>query len=85
MKKLLLSALISLSTAGLTLAETCVGETDDTATIVEIVDFRLAEGTTAEQFLASAQFTMGYLCETDGFVRRGLSRDETGLWMDYVE
>ena len=85
MKTLLLSTLINLSVAGAAFAETCGAVRDDTATTAEIVEFRLVGGATQEQFLASAQATTEYLCETEGFVRRSLSRDETGLWTDYVE
>lgn len=85
MKTLLLSTLISLSVAEAAFAETCGAENGNFATTAEIVEFRLADGTTAEQFLASAQVTADYLCGAEGFVRRSLSQDETGLWTDYVE
>jgi len=85
MKTLLLSALVNLSVVTLAFAETCETEGAGNAMTAEIVEFRLAAGTTEEQFLASARSTMGYLCEADGFVRRSLSQDETGLWTDYVE
>ena len=85
MKTLLLSALVNFSVAGAAFAEACVHNTDAPATTAEIVEFRLVEGTSQDQFLASAQVTVDYLCQVDGFVRRSLSRDDTGLWTDYVE
>ena len=85
MKKLLLSALASLSLAGASYAGGCEREQTGVATTAEIVEFRLAEGVTDEQFLVSAQSSTVYLCSTTAFVRRSLSQDETGLWTDYVE
>ncbi|MEP2781208.1 MAG: hypothetical protein ABJO67_19415 [Pseudoruegeria sp.] len=85
MKILIFSTLINLSLAGAAFAEACGARLDGTATTAEIVEFRLVDGAIQEQFLTSAQATTEYLCETEGFVRRSLSRDETGLWTDYVE
>ncbi|WP_084732985.1 hypothetical protein [Roseovarius marisflavi] len=85
MKTQILSALASLSLAGASYAEVCEREQTGVATTAEIVEFRLAEGMTDEQFLASAQASTVYLCSTAAFVRRSLSQDETGRWTDYVE
>ena len=85
MKTLILTAMTSLALAGASFAQECRREHNSVATTAEIVEFRLAEGITDEQFLASAQPTTAYLCSTGAFVRRSLSQDETGLWTDYVE
>ena len=53
--------------------------------IAEIVTFRLRPGTDRARFLADAQATNQPVAAQPGFLRRSLSRDETGLWTDYVE
>jgi hypothetical protein len=85
MKTLLLSALASLSLAGASYAAGCERAQNGVATTAEIVEFRLAKGITQAQFLASVQATTAYLCSTGAFVRRSLSQDQTGLWIDYIE
>ena len=85
MKTLLLSALASLSLAAASYAGGCERKQTGFATTAEIVEFRLAEGVTDEQFLVSARSSTVFLCSTVAFVRRSLSQDETGLWTDYVE
>lgn len=85
MKKILLSAITCLSMAGAVSAQDCNDTARGVSAVAEIVEFRLAQGVTDEQFLNAAATSMSYLCSVDGFVRRSLSRDETGLWTDYVE
>ena len=53
--------------------------------IAEIVTFRLMPGTEEAAFLSAAQATAAPVAAQPGFLRRSLSRDETGLWTDYVE
>jgi hypothetical protein len=53
--------------------------------VAEIVTFRLLPGTDEAAFLDAARATEGPLAARPGFLRRSLSRDEAGLWTDYVE
>jgi len=53
--------------------------------IAEIVTFRLMPGIEEAAFLSAAQATAAPVAAQPGFLRRSLSRDETGLWTDYVE
>jgi quinol monooxygenase YgiN len=53
--------------------------------IAEIVTFRLIPGTEDAAFQSAAQATAAPVAAQPGFLRRSLSRDETGLWTDYVE
>lgn len=85
MKKILLSAITCISTAGAANAQDCNDSARGVPAVAEIVEFRLVQGTIDEQFLNAAATSMTYLCSVDGFVRRSLSQDETGLWTDYVE
>lgn len=85
MKKILLSAVTCLSMASAASAQDCNDTARDVSAVAEIVEFRLVQGVTDEQFLNAAATSMSYLCSVDGFVRRSLSQDETGLWTDYVE
>ena len=53
--------------------------------VAEIVTFRLLSGTDETAFLAAASATRTPVAAQPGFLRRSLSRDESGLWTDYVE
>ncbi len=53
--------------------------------VAEIVTFRLLPGTDEATFLVAAKATEGSLVVQPGFLRRSLSRDEAGIWTDYVE
>lgn len=53
--------------------------------IAEIVTFRLTEGSDAAAFLAAARATEAPVAAQPGFLRRVLSRDDSGLWTDQVE
>ena len=52
--------------------------------IIEIVQFRLADGVDRDEFINAAANTMPALCDTDGFVGRVLSEGEDGFWTDHV-
>ncbi|MEY3307096.1 MAG: hypothetical protein RLZZ413_1134 [Pseudomonadota bacterium] len=54
-------------------------------TVAEIVTFRLLSGTDEARFLADARATDRTVALQPGFLRRSLSRDDTGLWTDYIE
>ncbi|QPC86279.1 hypothetical protein GA830_05640 [Mesorhizobium sp. NBSH29] len=85
MKKILFSAIACLLLSSTANAQECGTKTSQVPAVAEIAQFRLAENITDEQFLIAAKDTMTYLCSIDGFIRRNLSKDETGLWTDYVE
>jgi hypothetical protein len=53
--------------------------------VAEIVTFRLIPGSDPQAFLSAARTTEMPVSAQPGFIRRSLSRDETGLWTDYVE
>jgi hypothetical protein len=53
--------------------------------VAEIVTFRLIPGADETVFLAAARATRAPVAAQPGFLRRSLSRDESGLWTDYVE
>ena len=53
--------------------------------VAEIVTFRLVPGTDEATFLSAAKATEAPVAARPGFLRRSLSRDDTGLWTDYVE
>ena len=61
------------------------GGTANPVAIAEIVTFRLRPGTDEARFLADARATDRPVAALPGFLRRSLSRDDTGLWTDYVE
>jgi hypothetical protein len=53
--------------------------------VAEIVTFRVIPGVDPQAFLTAARTTEMPVSAQPGFIRRSLSRDETGLWTDYVE
>ena len=53
--------------------------------VLEIVSFRLVEGTDQADFLNAAHGTEAILREQGALTRRFLTVDETGLWTDVVE
>ena len=53
--------------------------------VAEIVTFRLVPGMDEATFLSAAKATETPVAAQPGFLRRSLSRDDTGLWTDYVE
>ncbi|CAH1673779.1 hypothetical protein [Chelatococcus asaccharovorans] len=53
--------------------------------IIEIVHFRLAAGSSDEDFLVEAEKASRFLRSRQGFVRRHLSKGDDGIWIDHVE
>lgn len=53
--------------------------------VLEIVTFRLVEGTDGAAFLDAARGTEAMLRDRGALVRRFLTVDEDGLWTDVVE
>ena len=52
--------------------------------VVEIVTFRLNADVSESAFLSAAAQADTAIKKLPGFIRRNLSRDETGNWIDYV-
>jgi len=53
--------------------------------VIESVTFRINDGVGDDAFLAAARGAGDYLAAQAGFVRRRLSRDADGVWLDHVE
>jgi hypothetical protein len=66
-------------------ADARAGAATAPAAVAEIVTFRLLPGTDETAFLEAARATGPAVAAQPGFLRRSLSRDETGLWTDHVE
>ena len=64
-------------------AETARGNTSDP--VLEIVTFRLVDGTDTKRFLEAAAGTETVLRNQGALVRRVLTIDTDGLWTDVVE
>ncbi len=52
--------------------------------VLEVVLFRLVEGTDEAAFLKDAQATFDLLASYDGYLDRELSVNDDGLWVDVV-
>ena len=52
--------------------------------VVEIVTFRLNDGTDPAAFVAAAQDMGPFLRNTGAMIARTLSSDDTGLWTDHI-
>jgi hypothetical protein len=52
--------------------------------VLEVVSFRLTQGTTAAAFLAAARATEAPLRRQPGFLSRQLTRAADGTWTDHV-
>jgi hypothetical protein len=66
------------------MAQDCPGSGDAEVGIIEIVQFRLADGVDRDEFITAAANTMPTLCTMDGFIGRVLSEGEDGSWTDHV-
>ena len=66
------------------MAQDCPGSGEAEVGIVEIVQFRLADGVDRDEFIDAAANTMPALCDTDGFIGRVLSEGDDGSWTDHV-
>ena len=76
-------AIVATFTTG-AMAQDCPGSGDAEVGIIEIVQFRLADGVDRDEFINAAANTMPALCDTDGFIGRVLSEGEDGSWTDHV-
>lgn len=85
MTKLILTAgaMAALCATG-AMAQGCLRSGEAEVGIIEIVQFRLANGVDRDQFIAAAENTMPTLCTMDGFIGRILSEGEDGSWTDHV-
>ncbi|WP_299075748.1 hypothetical protein [uncultured Ruegeria sp.] len=52
--------------------------------VAEIVTFKLANGTTSEEFVKLSQASEEFVRSAPGFMHRQLSLGEEGQWTDYV-
>ena len=66
-------------------AQDCIASRDAEIGVIEIVQFRLADGVSRDDFVAAAANTMPALCATEGFIGRILSEGQDGTWTDYVK
>ncbi|MEP2030054.1 MAG: hypothetical protein ABJI96_15240 [Paracoccaceae bacterium] len=55
-----------------------------TQAVAELVTFRLNSGVSDLEFVRAAERSCGFLNDTGGVLRRTLSKDENGLWTDYI-
>lgn len=86
MTRLLLAAgVIAATFATGAVAQDCAASGGAEIGVIEIVQFRLAEGVSRDEFVAAAANTMPALCETKGFIGRTLSEGEDGTWTDHVK
>ncbi|WP_430448716.1 hypothetical protein [Rhodophyticola sp.] len=82
-KTVLASSMGLALTAGAALACDTAATAD--ASVVEVVEFRLAEGANQKDFMASvAALEASFLCNAPGYVSRTLTQSEDGVWLDMV-
>ena len=53
--------------------------------VIESVTFRLSEGVSEKQFLEAAEQATAFMTARPGFLRRRLSCEEGGTWIEHVE
>lgn len=53
--------------------------------VIETVIFRLLDGLSQEQFLEAALQATAFMTERPGFLRRRLSCEQNGTWIEHVE
>lgn len=53
--------------------------------IIEVVQFKLNSDIDESTFLEAAKSSSSFLKSCNGFVRRQLSKNNDGVWLDYVE
>lgn len=64
----------------------CGSKDKPTPTILEVVTFKLASGVNDEDFLKIVdKMEQNFLCNSDGIVRRTISKDDKENWIDTVE
>ena len=81
----LMASMITATFATSSLAQDCVASSSAEIGVIEIVQFRLAEGVSRDKFVTAAANTMPALCKTEGFIGRILSEGKDGTWIDYVK
>lgn len=81
----LATGMIAAMLASGAMAQDCATPGNAKVGVIEIVQFRLAEGVSRDDFVASAAATMSALCATEGFIGRTLSEGEDGTWTDHVK
>ena len=52
---------------------------------LEIVEFKLNDGVTVEDFLQEVEKSNSFVSSLKGFIKRHIAQDEHGLWVDVVE
>ncbi|MBM7070379.1 hypothetical protein [Actibacterium sp. 188UL27-1] len=66
-------------------AAACSASDTQTAQVVEVVEFRLAEGADQDKFMDAVDtLEASFLCNAPGYVSRTLTQSENGLWLDMV-
>lgn len=53
--------------------------------VIETVTFRLTDGVSEEQFLEAAEQATAFMTARPGFLRRRLSCEDNGTWIEHVE
>lgn len=53
--------------------------------VIETVTFRLMDGVSQEHFLEAAQQATAFMTARPGFLRRRLSCEQNGTWIEHVE
>lgn len=81
----LVTGMVTATLASGVMAQDCGTSGNAELGVIEIVQFRLAEGVSREDFLAAAAATMPVFCATEGFIGRTLSEGEDGAWTDHVK
>lgn len=81
----LATGMIAATLASGAMAQDCATSADAKVGVIEIVQFRLPEGASRDDFVAAAAATMPALCATEGFIGRTLSEGEDGAWTDHVK
>ncbi len=54
-------------------------------TVIEAVEFKLKPDVEVANFIEAAKQSASFIQSLDGFIKRTLSSNEDGLWMDIVE
>ncbi len=71
--------------AALTFAAADLARAGSDAPVLEIVTFRIVEGTDTADFLTAARATEAMLRDRGSLIRRFLTVDEGGTWTDVIE
>jgi len=77
-------SILALATLPFAPADSARADSHLSGPVAEIVTFRLASGTTKEQFIAAARNTEPFVAAAPGFISRTLTQGEDGVWTDYI-